>query len=80
MPCITLMWRNVWNVRRGKIRLVTAPTAAKEITSAEIFCPRAANGFNMEEKGYKMTRQQIEQIRLESMKQYGFGPEAMKAA
>jgi len=32
----------------------------------------------MEEKDYKMTRQQIEQIRLESMKQYGFGPEAMK--
>lgn len=72
------MWRNVWNVRRGKIRLVTAPTAAKRLPPQKYFVHAAANGFNMEEKGYKMTRQQIEQIRLESMKQYGFGPEAMK--
>ena len=50
----------------------------KEITPQEYFVRAAANGFNTEEMGHEMTRQQMEQIRMESMKQYGFGPETMK--
>ena len=68
----------MWNVRRGKIFPVTAPTAAKRLLPQEYFVRAAANGFNTEEMGHEMTRQQMEQIRMESMKQYGFGPETMK--
>lgn len=68
----------MWNVRRGKIFPVTAPTAAKRLLPQEYFVCAAANGFNTEEMSHEMTRQQMEQIRMESMKQYGFGPETMK--
>ena len=78
MPCIMLMWQNAWNVRRGKDFLVTAPIAAKRSPPWGYFVLVAANDFNTEERDYEMTRQQIEKIRTESMKQYGFGPEAMK--